>query len=60
MREILIKPFALFVGMNTPFLLKLMETDGVSGKEDSVAKLIQSHIRKFVDQCYVDKMGNLV
>lgn len=37
-----------------------METDGVSGREEAVSKLIQRHVKKFVDKIYSDKVGNLV
>lgn len=46
--------------MNARFLLKLMETEGVSGSEEAVSNLIQKEIKPFVDKMYSDKMGNLI
>ncbi len=46
--------------MDTRLLLKLMETDGVSGREEPVSKLISSHLKKHVNKVYSDKVGNLV
>lgn len=37
-----------------------MGTDGVSGSEEPIAKLIQKEIKPFVDKVYKDKMGNLI
>jgi endoglucanase len=46
--------------MNKKLLFKLMEADGVSGKEGEVRKVIQKEIKNYVDEIFVDQMGNLV
>jgi endoglucanase len=37
-----------------------LEVDGVSGREESVSRLIAKHIKKYVDKLYSDKVGNLI
>ena len=46
--------------MDIALLLKLMSAEGVSGSEESVAKIIQKEIKPFVTKVYKDKMGNLI
>jgi len=41
-------------------LEKLVSTFSVSGNEQKVRNLIQSEIRRYVDEVYVDKVGNLI
>ena len=41
-------------------LERLISTFGVSGNEEKVRNLIQEEIRKYVDDVYVDKVGNLI
>ncbi|MEM5872512.1 MAG: M42 family metallopeptidase [Candidatus Aenigmatarchaeota archaeon] len=41
-------------------LEKLISTFGVSGNEEKVRNLIQNEIKKYVDEVYVDKVGNLI
>jgi len=41
-------------------LEKLISIFGVSGNEEKVRCLIQSEIKKYVDEVYVDKVGNLI
>ena len=38
----------------------LTETDGVSGNEDSVRRLILSEIGRYCDETVEDNMGNLI
>jgi endoglucanase len=46
--------------MNKKLLFKLMEANGVSGREGDVRKLIQNEIKGSVDDIFIDQMGNLV
>ena len=39
---------------------KLCNTDGVSGDEGRVRNLILKEMKKYVNKCSVDKMGNLI
>jgi endoglucanase len=41
-------------------LEKLISTFGVSGNEEKVRNLIQEEIKRYVDEVYVDKVGNLI
>jgi endoglucanase len=41
-------------------LEKLISTFGVSGNEDKVRELIKKEIKPYVDEIFVDKLGNLV
>ena len=41
-------------------LERLLSTFGVSGNEEKVRNLIQQEIKKYVDEVYVDKVGNLI
>ena len=41
-------------------LEKLISAFGVSGNEEKVRCLIQEEIKKYVDEVYVDKVGNLI
>jgi endoglucanase len=41
-------------------LEKLISAFGVSGNEDKVRCLIQEEIKRYVDEVYVDKVGNLI
>lgn len=41
-------------------LEKLTSTFGVSGNEEKVRNLIQQEIKRYVDEVYVDKVGNLI
>jgi len=41
-------------------LEKLISTFGVSGNEENIRNLIKEEIRKYVDDIYIDKLGNLV
>ena len=41
-------------------LLKLMDTSGVSGNEESVRDFIAKEIEKHVDEVRTDKLGNLI
>jgi endoglucanase len=41
-------------------LEKLTSTFSVSGNEEKVRNLIQNEIKKYVDEVYVDKVGNLI
>jgi endoglucanase len=41
-------------------LERLISTFGVSGNEEKVRNLIQEEIKKYVDEVYVDKVGNLI
>jgi len=41
-------------------LEKLINSDGISGNEEAVRKLIQKEIKKYVDSVKVDKLGNLI
>ncbi|MBI5872278.1 M28 family peptidase [archaeon] len=41
-------------------LEELMNAYGVSGREENVRKIIVKHIRPFVDELYIDKIGNLI
>ncbi|MFH1256340.1 MAG: M28 family peptidase [Candidatus Diapherotrites archaeon] len=41
-------------------LFKLMEASGVSGSEENVREIIKEEIKPFVDEVFVDKMGNLI
>lgn len=41
-------------------LEKLLSTTGVSGNEERVRNLIESEIKKYVDEIYIDKLGNLI
>jgi endoglucanase len=41
-------------------LEKLISAFGVSGNEEKVRNLIQEEIKKYVDEVYVDKVGNLI
>jgi len=41
-------------------LEELMNAYGVSGREENVRKIIAKHIKPFVDELYIDKIGNLI
>ena len=41
-------------------LEKLVSTFGVSGNEDAVRDLIMEEIKSYVDEVFVDKLGNLI
>jgi endoglucanase len=41
-------------------LERLVSTFSVSGNEDAVRKLIKSEIEKYVDEIYIDRLGNLI
>ena len=41
-------------------LKKLCLANGVSGREDSVRKMIEEEIRPYADEMYVDALGNLI
>jgi len=41
-------------------LEKLISTFGVSGNEEGIRNLIKDEIKKYVDDIYIDKLGNLV
>jgi len=41
-------------------LEKLISTFGVSGNEDAVRSLIMEEIKNYVDEVFVDKLGNLI
>ena len=40
-------------------LKKLSETYGPSGREDEIARVIREEIQDYVDEVFLDKMGNL-
>lgn len=42
------------------FLEKLIEAYGVSGSEEEVRGVIEKEIKKYVDEVYVDRTGNLI
>jgi endoglucanase len=46
--------------MNKKLLFDLMEANGVSGMEVDVRSLIQKEIKEYVDDVFIDQMGNLV
>lgn len=48
------------MGEMMDLLEKLISTFGVSGNEEKVRNLIQCEIKKYVDEVYVDKVGNLI
>jgi len=41
-------------------LEKLISTFGVSGNEENIRNLIKGEIKRYVDDIYIDKLGNLV
>ena len=41
-------------------LMKLIDANGPSGHEHPVRAIIMSEIKKYVDEMFVDKMGNLI
>ncbi len=41
-------------------LRKLMDTDGISGDEGEVRHIIMQEIKKHVDDCKIDEIGNLI
>ena len=41
-------------------LERLVSTFSVSGNEGAVRKLIKSEIEKYVDEIYIDRLGNLI
>jgi len=41
-------------------LERLLSTTGVSGNEEKVRNLIEVEIKKYVDEIYIDKLGNLI
>lgn len=41
-------------------LLKLINAFGVSGNEEEVRDIIRNEIKSYVDEIYVDRMGNLI
>ena len=44
-----------------PVLLRtLVESFGISGSEESVRNVIEKEIKKYADEIYTDKMGNLI
>lgn len=43
-----------------PLLEKLINAYGVSGSEEDVRGIIEKEIKKYVDNIYVDKLGNLI
>ncbi|MBU1681423.1 M28 family peptidase [Candidatus Micrarchaeota archaeon] len=46
--------------MNTGLLQKLIDSDGISGKEMEVRNVIEKEIKKYVTDIEVDKLGNLI
>lgn len=40
-------------------LKKLSETYGPSGREEQIARVIQNEVKDYVDETYIDNMGNL-
>jgi endoglucanase len=48
------------IGEIMDLLEKLISAFGVSGNEEKVRNLIQDEIKKYVDEVYVDKVGNLI
>jgi len=46
--------------MDTGLLQKLIDSEGISGKEMEVRKVLEKEIRKYVDEIEVDKIGNLI
>ena len=44
--------------MNTEFLMSLLTTPTVSGFETAGSELYESYLRKYVDECSVDILGN--
>jgi endoglucanase len=41
-------------------LKKLIETNGISGYEQEIRKMVQKEISQYVDKTFIDKMGNLI
>lgn len=41
-------------------LMKLMDAHGVSAQEDEVRNIIETEIKKYVDEVKTDKLGNLI
>jgi len=48
------------IGEIMDLLERLISTFGVSGNEERVRNLTQEEIKKYVDEVYVDKVGNLI
>jgi len=46
--------------MKYDVLLKLINAFGVSGKESEVRDIIKKEVKKYVNDIYVDRMGNLI
>ena len=46
--------------MDVKLLHKLIDAYGISGDEEEVREIIKKEIESFVDELYVDKMGNLI
>ncbi len=46
--------------LNTKLLENLINTPGVSGNEEPVRKLIRKEIRPYVDEIFIDDLGNLI
>lgn len=46
--------------MNSSLLMHLIQTPGVSGREEQVRKLVSQHLTPIVDTVTTDAMGNLI
>ena len=46
--------------MELNFLSKLVNSNGISSNEERVRDLIEKEIKNYVDEIYIDKIGNLV
>lgn len=46
--------------MDTTLLRKLINANGISGREGAIRNIIKQEIRKYVDEVRVDKVGNLI